>query len=297
YADHFVGIVDVDLTNIPGGEDVPNTQNGLIVIELESIKDTLKVKLDVDESINDLKELNQYLLPPQRLEEQVLKLIPFVSGVPLDTDGDGLTDYQETNLSMTNPLLKDTDGNGTEDAQEDFDGDSVSNLIEVSLGSDPLVSDVPFDTDGDGLTDYQEINLTKTNRLLKDTDGNGTEDAQEDFDGDSVSNLIEVYRGSDPFAPAFEMALIKKSNDRIVIDQLGLLDGDADLMTGLFEKVFGLDDNNVNDKFLDLDKDGLSNVEEYFFATDPSKEDSDADGWFDIDEIINGTDPNNNLSF
>jgi hypothetical protein len=177
YADHFVGVVDVDLTNIPGGEDVPNTQNGLIVIELESIKDTLKVKLDVDESINDLKELNQYLLPPQRLEEQIFKLIPFVK------------------------------------------------------------------------------------------------------------------------TPALEMALIKKSNDTIVIEQLGLFDGDADLMTGLFEKVFSLDDNDAADKFLDLDKDGLSNVEEYFFGTDPSNEDSDADGWFDIDEIINGTDPNNNLSF
>ncbi|MFT6909172.1 MAG: hypothetical protein ACJAS1_005884, partial [Oleiphilaceae bacterium] len=86
-------------------------------------------------------------------------------------------------------------------------------------------------------------------------------------------------------------------NDTIVIEQLGLFDGDADLMTGLFEKVFSLDDNDAADKFLDLDKDGLSNVEEYFFGTDPSNEDSDADGWFDIDEIINGTDPNNNLSF
>ena len=297
YADHFVGVVDVDLLNVPSGEDVSRTQNGLLVSELESIKDTLKDRLPGDASINDLKELNQYLLPPQKLEEQVLKLIPFVSDVSLDTDGDGLTDYQEINLTKTDPLLKDTDANDTEDAQEDFDGDSVSNLIEVSLGSDPLVSDVPLDTDGDGLTDYQEEKITMTDPLLKDTDGNGTEDAQEDFDGDSVSNLIEVSRGSDPFVPSNELALVKKSNKNIVIEHLGLFDKDADLMTGIYEKVFGLDDTDASDKFADLDEDGLTNIEEYFFATDPSDEDTDNDGWFDIYEILNGTDPNNSLSF
>lgn len=82
-----------------------------------------------------------------------------------------------------------------------------------------------------------------------------------------------------------------------MIDPLGLFDEDNDLMTGLYERVFGLDDTDAGDKFLDLDNDGLSNIEEYFFATDPTKEDTDGDGWMDIDEILNGTDPNNKLSF
>ena len=76
-----------------------------------------------------------------------------------------------------------------------------------------------------------------------------------------------------------------------------IVNADKDLMTGLYEKVFGLDDNDDTDQFGDLDNDGLSNVEEYFFATDPSDEDTDADGWLDLEEILNGTDPNNSLSF
>ena len=179
YADHFVGIVDVSLTGTPGGEDLSLTQNGLLVSELESIKNLLAQKLLLPlGSFDDLKVLNQYLLPPERLEEQVLKLIPFAK-----------------------------------------------------------------------TSDYDEL------------------------------------------------ALIKKSKNRIVIDPLGLFDEDNDLMTGLYERVFGLDDTDIGDKFLDLDNDGLSNIEEFFFATDPTKEDSDGDGWMDIDEILNGTDPNNKLSY
>lgn len=177
YADHFVGVIDVDLSGVPGSGSVPYTQNGLIVTELNSIKDTLKQKLPGDDSINDLKELNQYSLPPNKLDEQILKLIPFTK------------------------------------------------------------------------------------------------------------------------IPSYEIAIVKKSNDKIVIDPLGLFDADNDLMTGLFEKIFGLDDTNSEDKFTDLDFDGLSNIEEYFFATDPTNQDSDGDGWLDIHEILNGTDPNNNLSY
>jgi hypothetical protein len=177
YADHFVGVVDIDLAGVPGSEELSQTQNGILVAELESIKDTLELSLPAGDSINDLKVLNQYLLPPENLEEQVLKLIPF----------------------------------------------------------------------------------TKTS--------------------------------------ADEMALIKKSKNRIKIDLLGLFDEDSDLMTGIYERVFGLDDTDASDKFLDLDLDGLSNIEEYFFATDPSNADTDGDGWLDIYEILNGTDPNNELSF
>ncbi|GHU54083.1 hypothetical protein AGMMS49975_13930 [Clostridia bacterium] len=42
-----------------------------------------------------------------------------------DTDNDGLTDYQEANITDTNPLLADTDGNGVSDADEDLDGDGI----------------------------------------------------------------------------------------------------------------------------------------------------------------------------
>lgn len=45
------------------------------------------------------------------------------------------------------------------------------------------------DSDGDGLTDYDEINIYKTSPYLEDTDGDGISDGE------------EVRRGSDPLCP------------------------------------------------------------------------------------------------
>lgn len=57
-----------------------------------------------------------------------------------DTDGDGVTDYQEIALG-TNPSAVDSDGDGLTDGQE------------VTLGTNPLSAD----TDGDGITDGWEV--------------------------------------------------------------------------------------------------------------------------------------------
>lgn len=59
----------------------------------------------------------------------------------LDTDNDGLTDYEETNTHHTNP-----------------------NVV---------------DTDHDGLSDYEEVKIYKTNPLNSDTDGDGYLDGAE----------------------------------------------------------------------------------------------------------------------
>lgn len=99
----------------------------------------------------------------------------------VDTDGDGLTDYQEIDETATNPNMKDTDGDGIIDANEDADGDGLSNIDEYSLGT----SNLTVDTDGDGLTDYEEVVNYCTNPNEKDTDGDGAEDEWEishDFD-------------------------------------------------------------------------------------------------------------------
>ncbi len=99
----------------------------------------------------------------------------------VDTDGDGLTDYQEIDETATNPNVKDTDGNGIIDANEDADGDGLSNIDEYSLGT----SNLTVDTDGDGLTEYEEVVNYCTNPNEKDTDGDGAEDEWEishDFD-------------------------------------------------------------------------------------------------------------------
>ena len=74
---------------------------------------------------------------------------PFSIELNSDTDGDGLTDAEETSLG-TNPLNPDTDGDGLTDGDEvliygtnplniDTDGDGFDDAVEViQYGSDPL---------------------------------------------------------------------------------------------------------------------------------------------------------------
>jgi hypothetical protein len=95
-----------------------------------------------------------------------------------DSDGDGIPDDYEIAHGM-NP-------NNPTDAQADFDHDGLTNLQEFQLGTDPRNPD----TDGDGLTDGQEVNVTHTNPLIADTDGDGIPDG------------LEVELGTDPLNQA-----------------------------------------------------------------------------------------------
>src|SRR5258708_37296176 len=58
---------------------------------------------------------------------------------------------------------------------EDPDHDGLTNLQEFQLGTDPNNPD----TDGDGLTDGQEVLMYHTNPLLASTDGTGIPDGIE----------------------------------------------------------------------------------------------------------------------
>jgi predicted outer membrane repeat protein len=94
-----------------------------------------------------------------------------------DTDGDGLSDGDEVNIHSTDPLNPDTDGDGIPDGWE------------VQHGLDPLdPTDANLDSDGDGLTDYEEYLL-------------GTDPNNWDTDGDGISDGSEVNQGYDPLDP------------------------------------------------------------------------------------------------
>ncbi len=99
-----------------------------------------------------------------------------------DTDEDGLTDYEELYLTLTDPLNPDTDGNGINDGEDDLDGDGISNKEELAIGTSPI----NYDTDRDGLSDSEEINRYHTDPLKIDTDG------------DRLSDYDDVYLGFDP---------------------------------------------------------------------------------------------------
>jgi formylglycine-generating enzyme required for sulfatase activity len=122
-----------------------------------------------------------------------------------DPDNDGLTNYQEIIVRLTNPNVGDSDNDGVNDGQEvtdatnplvaDSDGDGLNDGEEKSRTTNPLV----VDTDGDGLGDLQEITISQTNPLLSDTNGNGINDALEDADNDGILNGREINQlGTNP---------------------------------------------------------------------------------------------------
>ena len=102
-----------------------------------------------------------------------------------DTDDDGLTDYDEISVLDYNPLVKDTNGDGVEDGDEDADGDGLTNIQEGNFGTSMITAD----SDQDRLSDYDEVMTYKTDPLKKDTDGDGVNDG------------TEIDIGTDPLTP------------------------------------------------------------------------------------------------
>lgn len=107
--------------------------------------------------------------------EQLFETDPLLA----DTDGDGLTDYEEISLTETDPLVYDSVQTGVPDLESDLDGDGLSNKEELLLGTQVGRADTEFD----GLTDYEEINEYGTNPLMADTDGDGVVDGWESANG------------------------------------------------------------------------------------------------------------------
>lgn len=130
----------------------------------------------------------------------------------------------------------------------DSDGDGLDDIIEIGLGTDPLLPD----TDADGLTDGEEVNTYGTSPLLADTDG--------DTLSDGTEIMLQAFGCPDPLVADTDMD--------------GLDDGQ--------EIALGLDAcNNA-----DYDNDGLMDVQEILdFLTDPFNPDSDGDGLLDGTEV------------
>ncbi|NHJ84382.1 MAG: hypothetical protein FK734_02910 [Asgard group archaeon] len=141
----------------------------------------------------------------------------------LDSDGDHLADFLELYEYFTDPFDADSDDDGINDFYEvykystnpltsDSDSDSMSDLYEVENGLDPNnASDANLDYDQDGLTNLEECQ-NQTDPWDDDTDGDYLTDGDEvyiyntnplnpDTDGDGWSDSFEIYYETDPLDP------------------------------------------------------------------------------------------------
>ncbi|MFQ8600176.1 MAG: hypothetical protein ACLSAP_06050 [Oscillospiraceae bacterium] len=159
------------------------------------------------------------------------------------TDARGNTGSET--IAILNTCEENMDALGLD--QGDDDGDGLLNAMEAVYGTDPNNPD----TDGDGLTDYQEVAELYTDPLKADTDDNGILDGDEDFDRDGLKNIEECKAGSNPF----------------------VADSDFDRLDDLKETQLGTDPGNP-----DTDGDGISDGKELELGLDPLKPDSNGDG-------------------
>lgn len=157
-----------------------------------------------------------------------------------DADGDGLSDQIEVEVWFTLPLMADTDNDGIDDGWEvahnlnplsvadgglPVPGGNGQTWLQKYLDEGNSLPSGPQgarnrDSDGDGLTDYEETVIHHTNPDNPDTYGDGLGDgnrvrhgllppdgvlanhpemaADADADGDGISNAAEVAEGTSP---------------------------------------------------------------------------------------------------
>lgn len=143
-----------------------------------------------------------------------------------DGDHDGLFDVWEFQYFTST---------GIEGGLDNNDGDSANNLAEQAADTSPLVADnfgidndgdgfddtlemqwfqdldetLYIDSDGDGLTNYEEIHVYHTNPADSDTNddgmpdglavGNGISPTNNDPDGDRLLTIDEIAKGTNPY--------------------------------------------------------------------------------------------------
>lgn len=148
--------------------------------DLSTVSATSAEDLDTDgDGLNDSQEGNTYGTNP--LQD--------------DTDGDGVSDFDEVAVYSTDPNDTDSDDDGLSDADE------------VSNGTDPLVAQ---DTDGDGVIDVSD--LCPTTAIINEYDTLNSEGcalSDMDSDGDGLTD----YEESVSFSATYTTKLIASDGD------------------------------------------------------------------------------------
>ncbi|RNC80984.1 MAG: hypothetical protein ED559_04055 [Phycisphaera sp.] len=206
--------------------------------------------------------------------------------IVLDSDGDGIPDRDENGGGCGAQFSIDADGDtltdveeaalGTDPCSTDSDGDTADDGCEVSHGMDPtdpsdFLDKKNMDSDHDGLNDYEERSICG---------GIGTDSEDWDSDNDGISDGCEVDNETDPLDSSDPIAL---GADPLIYDP------DQDGAPTIQELCSGTDPNDP-----DTDDDGILDGRElqYMTCTSPFDPDSDGDGLLDGDEVdVYLTDP------
>jgi hypothetical protein len=98
--------------------------------------------------------------------------------------------------------------------------------------------------------DYETIDLTSSKHLLRA--------------GQNIF-AVEIHLGS-----AGASDLVWDAELTYTLDSAGEIDSDGDGIPDSWEDLYGLNKNDPNDAHLDLDGDGMTNLEEYLAGTDPT---------------------------
>jgi len=233
-----------------------------------------------------------------KISEGIIFCADFTNGLEIikhDSDGDGLTNYQEIEIYNTNPDVVDSDGDGFDDLEEvtlgidghitdpndqDSDGDGASDPVEYSNNTDPNDPD----SDDDLIPDGFEIEYG--------LDPLDDQDADDDNDSDSLDNIEEYQNGTDPFDADTDDDGLNDNVEVTLGTNPNLIDSDGDLLDDYVEVYDTGTDPNDND----TDNDMIDDFEETVlgsdgFVTDPLDADTDGDGIEDGAEVLAGTDP------
>ncbi|NPE09197.1 MAG: hypothetical protein GNW80_13005 [Asgard group archaeon] len=200
---------------------IADTSRGIYIINVSDIFNPILVGENLRYDIYGLQAYNQFLVTGAYHDGIVI--------FAFDSDNDGITDFDETDIWGTNPYDADTDG------------DEIDDYFEIVYNLNPLdPSDRDEDPDQDDLTNFEEYYWMR-----------------------------EIYSSStDPNNP----------------------DTDFDGMPDGYEHEFNLDPLIPNGEY-DADADHLTNLEEYLLGTDPRNSDTDGDGAEDGLEVLYNTDP------
>ena len=201
-----------------------------------------------------------------------------------DDDGDSIPDADEP-AKGTNPLLADTDDDGSNDAVDncplepnadqantdgdnrgnacdtDDDNDGLSDSEEEALGTDPLSADTDKDSVDDSVDNCPVVENTDQLNTDGDAEGNACDS---DDDNDNVADVDEPGQGTNPLLADTDSDGTNDDTDNCPVDA-----NEDQLNTD------GDEQGNVCDS--DDDNDGVSDADEADQGTNPLLTDSDED--------------------